>query len=1548
MEDTFACSEADVMQPNTGTNQRDRGHAWAISALAALLTAVLLFASEPARAQSGEQARSPQEPAQQEQPAAEQEAAPENAQPASELDDLPPEVRRQVELRAQRRPSRVDEIVKNLNPETLNKLIGANVQVEYVGGQLVLKGPEEAVRTIELLLKALDRDLPTKVVRVLTLNERDAKEVARTVQDALRDVYLTPNQREEDQVTLTALTSTILLVSAPEEQIDDVVAIIEEVDAVPDPLGKIELMTFEVKNRRASDVAKELQKVLEQIQKSQGQTPDKSKIQIIPNNANNTITITARERERDKLQSLIDNIDVEPSAKWGNVKLTVYPLLHSKSADLAKVIQDLLKIDESRSSAQREAVEEFMFRMQISRASPDGTRVDLPPIDLQKPMRIIADDGTNSLIVATVEENIEPMGELIRLLDGVPLGSELAVRLFPLRFADADTVRETLQSMFDKGKDLPADPDGSGQDAVPGDDDGKALVYAVGLAADQRTNTLIVSGRLEQLRLAERVVSELDRPTQALKFPLRLLTLQHSDATRIQQMLTDLFDKRMESIEKTNAGPSAIERERVYLTVDLRSNSLLVSASEENMAEIRTILDQLDTPPAATFPDIRLIGCARLSAIDLKKKIEDLWKRKADLRRESELLEDIPVVAVDERSNTLIVASSVEDFQEIAQLVEVLEAQPLADDTELFKLAHADATLLSDLLDKLFEGVVSGSETLKAPTILPDVRSNALVVAGSRDMIDRVAQVLKRLDVPGGPNAAVIQVYPLEFAASAKLAPRIQELFDARGEGQQTTRTAVVVFADESSNSLVCSASRDDQSIVSELITVLDRPSSIAKQFEIFPLKMAKAAAVADKLEALFQSQAEGSSGRADAMAVQADERTNSLIVWAAPSEMTNIGDIINRLDKSGPAVEMMVKVIQLRHALAEEFATLLEDTFVGQSSGEDNERAVIINFDQVLPDGTVQTRKLLKQDIKVKPDPRTNSLMVMAPADSMGMLQAMIEDFDRIRPIRSEIRLFPLVNSDAESMIDKLKEIFSEGDGGGTGAEGQVQSQLVLGGDFADLDMANVGQRLRFSADPRTNTLIAAGAEVDLRMVESLVYFLDAQSVENRMVNVVPTNYRNAQDIAAAIQSFVQQEQEVYNQIDSEESQRVKAQRQVSVESLGGEQDKGSSHLIVGTSRQAYQQTMEMIAQLDRPEPQVRISMLIAEITITDDVELGMELAGQDLRFTEGAVVGPNGVIKGGDFDWVLGTEVGAAGVGLGGLSFTLTGEDFSFLFHTLQQQTSLEVLSRPTLVVRNGEEGNITIADQVPVVESSQLNDTGSTNSVIGREDVGIVLTATPRISPEGYVTVELKQEISNIGDNIQLTEGVTSPIFSTREVSTNVTIRDGETVLVGGLIQRRTSDSENKVPILGDLPLIGPLFRFTRAGNDKTELMIVLTAEILKSAHDAKRMSNQELDLYTLPPAVAQSPLLEGLRIVPDENAMGGKSRRLQSPASPERAVPGPMDEPEVKPSQPTQKYGPEPKTYGPTLTKPTTTTASAEETYGPRLVRKADVAVDEATP
>ncbi len=1415
----------------------------------------------------------------------------------------------------------IEELMKEIDPEIIARLAGAEVTVEMVGDQLILQGPEEAVGVLELLIRALDEKRPGRVLEVVTVTERDAKELARTVQDAVNKAMASPTRRTEDDVLITALSSNVLMIAALPTEIDWVIGVIEEVDAVPDPLGPVELMNFTVQHRRASEVAKEVEEFIKAYRGARGGADDQ-RIQVKANNANNTIIVTTRESERETIQKIIDQFDVAPAQGYGDLKLALVPLLHSKADDLKKVIEDLIKVQVA---GDRQAVEELILRMQLSKIMPDGERVDMPPIDLQKNIRLISDTGTNSLIVATSEDNIEPISDLIRLLDGVPLGESVAVKVFPLKFAASDKLSETLRKMFEEGKSLTEDPDGSGQDAVPPDAPGRALVYNIGIASDERTNTLIVSGRPEQLSLVTDIIAELDRPATGLKFPLRLIRLNYTDATQLGKTIKELFDKREESAKAIGMTGAALEREKVFLSVDIPTNSLIVSASDENFDEIVTITKQLDAKPGPLFEQIRILFAGRLSAKDLKEKIDELWKRKADLRRESEMIEDLPVVVADERSNSLVIASSLEDYEEIERLVETLKLRPLVGDTQLFKLDHADAKVLANMLEQLFQGVAGQLESFQEPTIIADTRSNSLIVAANQDAMERVEAVIKRLDVEAGPMTAVFKVYPLSHASSGQLSTRVQELFDAREQGQDKQGTPVVILPDEASNSLVVSASRDDHAILTGLLELLDRPATLARNVRIFPLRLAKAESVAEKLESLFQSRAErGGGGRTDAIAIEADARTNSIIVWGSPSQMVNVAEVVERLDTSAPVVEMMVKVIQLKQALADDFARLLEETMVGEGGAD--EKAVIISFMETLPDGRETIRKLLRQDITVKPDPRTNSLMVIAPVDSINMLEAMIRDFDRIRPVTSEIRLFPLINSDSETMVEKLESVFNPD--AGRGAEGDVRRQLVFG-TAADMELAAIGQELRFASDRRTNTLIVAGAPRYLRMVEDLVRYLDSQEAEDRITEVYPAKFGRASDLATAVKSYIEQEIQALGDTEDQESRLRRMERQISIEAVG-DPEKGSSNLIIGTSRRNYQRTMELIQGLDRPEPQVMISVLIAEVSLTNNVDLGVEIAGQDLSFSKNAVVGPNGIIQGSNYDVVGGTSLGAAGPL--GFSFTVTGEDFNFLFHALQTDSRIEVLSRPVLMVRNGEEGNITIADKVPVVTSSQVSDTGSVNVTPGREDVGIVLTATPRISPDGYVTIEMKQEISNIGGEIQLTSDFSQPIFSTREVTTNVTVRDGETVVIGGLIQSRDSDTQTKVPILGDIPYLGALFRSTSVQQSKTELLVVLTVDILRTDEDVRRMSVEQRDKFVLPDSVRRSPLMEGLRIRPEEEGLGPKP--LQPPVQP---MPG------QGPSE--QHFGPKPRMYGPKIepapTETTTTTAAAS-VYGPSILRTPPVA------
>jgi len=1564
-------------------------------------------------------------------------------------------------------------------------LSGADVGISVVGSDLVITANEHDMAILQELIKRLDEEMPSKELRVVSLQNRPAAEVGRTLQESLRELYVVGKREElpEERVTVTAVSSNILLIVAPGPKMEQVVTIVEAIDAVPPEL-QTDFMVFTLKNRKASEAKIRVEEIIEKLQQRQG-AQQGEQITVEANDANNTLIVFGPLSMQDRIQQLLDQIDAESVPGYGELKLVVFPLLNADANDLVRMFEEMLAAAEA-----REGVQETIRRLIMLKRVKGQEPIELPPLDLEKTLRMIADEGSNSVIVATVEENIDPVGEIIGLLDDVPLSVEMGIRVYPLQFADAESVRNAVEEMFDKGKELPKAAE-RGKDidgAVPTTPEGEALVYKVGLVADLRTNTLFASGRPVQLTLIERIVQEMDQPATALKFPLRLLFLgENLDATRVGQILEDLWEKRIEALEAQDAGNAAVERERVFLAIDLRSNALIVSASEENYAEITQIVQKLDTAPDRLIDQIRIINCNNTSAGDLASKIEDLWQRKADLRREGDIPEDLPVIVADQRSNSLVIASSPEDFAEITRLIDKLESQPLApiagirlialknndaseisqmfeqlfeermqqrlasgqdenpsdrvalaydaptntilvassqenyeemvriaeildaepdiegvvqtfvlefaeatpvsekikelfdqglynpttgldsqlteermkiaivadtranaimsivgrlieqmdakepplqENTRLFQLRYADAVKLTDMLERLFEGMRQNApdpDIFTEPTIIPDDRSNMLIVSGSRDALQRTDDLIAQLDREAGPPTSIFQVYALEFASAVKLAAVMQDMFDKRSEGVSDERTPINIFADETSNMLICSAAREDQAVIESLLKLLDKPSTIARQFKIFPLRRAKAEPLADRLDELFQSQAEGaaSGARAHAIAVQPDARTNSLIVWASPTEMENIETIVNRLDTAQPAMEMGIRVVQLKQALAEDLAQVLQDSLIGErgGAGTDSE-AVIVSYMALKDDGTREQRKLLRQDLTITPDQRTNTLTVMAPADSMDMLEALIRDFDKIRPQLAVVQLFPLVNADAEEVVQRLETLFEEQAGE------DVQQQLTFGGEGGAITVGvggetGVRQQLRFAADRRTNTVIAAGAEVDLAMVEELIYALDARSPDDRVQLVYEVKNTTAEALTEAIRQFAEAEQERLRELEDEASALQLVERYVTAIP-----DEQSNSVVLGVSPRYYDQYMSMIQELDRPPPQVMIQVLIAEVTLDNRLDLGIEFAEQDLLFTSNAVAGPNGTVEGSNFDFVLGTDLGAGAGALGGFNFTITGEDFSFLLRALESDSRLEVLSRPTIMVENNETANITIGDRVPIVQGSTFTDAGNTSTQVSYENVGIILDVTPHINPDGYVNLEIHPEISQVStSSVQLTEGLQAPIFSERSAETVITVKDGETVVIGGLITNAETDSETKVPIIGDIPGLGVLFRTTSHQVRKTELLMVLTVTVLRNEADTRAMSVAQRDKTGLLENISRNPLMEGLRIRAEDHLAPKETGKDD-------------EEPQVRPDR--DIYGPTPDVYGPPseptrVERPSFSNDPVARVYGPPMPR-----------
>ncbi|MCH7573057.1 MAG: hypothetical protein IH891_09110, partial [Planctomycetes bacterium] len=340
----------------------------------------------------------------------------------------------------------------------------------------------------------------------------------------------------------------------------------------------------------------------------------------------------------------------------------------------------------------------------------------------------------------------------------------------------------------------------------------------------------------------------------------------------------------------------------------------------------------------------------------------------------------------------------------------------------------------------------------------------------------------------------------------------------------------------------------------------------------------------------------------------------------------------------------------------------------------------------------------------------------------------------------------------------------------------------------------------------------------------------------------IYPLRNATALDVARVITDFVQTEQQKLIStlsVDQIGSAARLLEREVTI--VG---DEKSNTVLVSASPRYMDQVRGIIQELDVDPPQVLIQVLMAEVTLDTAEDIGVD-------FEAVARLG-NATISGG---FGLASSL-VTGLGVPNLS--IVSSDFDLLFKALQAQGRVQVLSNPTIIAANNESARIQIGETIRVPESTSF-DIGAQQTSVTPEDVGVILQVTPSINPDGFVRMVISPEISELSeDTTQISEDFFSPIITRRTLSTTVTVRDGQTIVIGGLISDRFVRRDLKVPFFGDLPLIGGLFRSHSETHTKTEFLIVLTPHVIYSPSEFDRideLTGHEIDRMSIPDEVME---------------------------------------------------------------------------------------------
>ena len=481
-----------------------------------------------------------------------------------------------------------------------------------------------------------------------------------------------------------------------------------------------------------------------------------------------------------------------------------------------------------------------------------------------------------------------------------------------------------------------------------------------------------------------------------------------------------------------------------------------------------------------------------------------------------------------------------------------------------------------------------------------------------------------------------------------------------------------------------------------------------------------------------------------------------------------------------------------------------------------------------------------------------TNSLIVTDRASNIQRLMEIIRRIDR--PDNEEIEVVRLNHAAASEIVGTLNSLQSNNVGGPQGpgaiqlvADDRTNSVLISGDRAARVRVRGLIAHLDTPIESGGNTRVVY---LKFANAEDMVTILQGVSQGQAAVGATTTDSGGASNVTPPVQPTPQGQQPANNVAQRPQNNAVtpRSAAETGESSVDIQADPNTNALIITAPPDEMQNILAVVRQLDIRRAQVLVEAVIAEITEDNTREFGINflLDGTD----SDAPVGFSNL--GGGTDGALGIagalESGLPPASLGaGLSLALgrfgSGEiDFGFLVRAIASDADNNILSTPSIVTLDNEEAEIIVGENVPFVTGQQLS-TNNDNpfQTVERQDIGLTLKVKPQINDGNTIKMELEQEVSSV--NPTAVTGAADITTSKRSIKTTVLVDDGQTLVLGGLIDDQISDVEEKVPLLGDIPVLGRLFRFRTTTKTKQNLMIFLHPVILRDNDSATQLSNSK---------------------------------------------------------------------------------------------------------
>lgn len=1119
-------------------------------------------------------------------------------------------------------------------------------------------------------------------------------------------------------------------------------------------------------------------------------------VTLVPMTTRRAIAVLANPGDGEAVSQLVKALDAEPSES--EQKAVVIALKRNTAAAVVATLRQMLSPGEQQAdTGPAKALAEHVRRLAISSNTLQNGETK---VDLAKPIRLIPDATTNSVVIASTPGNVAALQDVVKTLDTLPMGEAIVIRMFPLSNASATRIKGVVEELFKQGEAIRRLP-GTQRQGLPTTATGQALAGDIAVTVDERTNLLIAAGREEAMALVEVLVKDLDSDEASKWVEPSIIQLKHADSVALSRKLREVL------VQGFAASPEAMGIQRQF-------GRLRMALSGRGA----------DGKPPTVEADL----FAPLSGL---------------------------VISPEEYSNSLIVIGTPSNTAVVRELVTMFDIEQAAasNAVRVFPLKYAAAERVSNLVQGIFrqrEAAETGAPRPEDKLIISaDSRTNTLLVSTSQRSLAILESLLKTLDSQESSPSVGVQVIAVNGTDVKLLAPRLERLMRERIEAAVragSVRNPTDTFsieAEPTNNLLIVAASDENVQVVRELLSAIQKDAKLLDEqarSSIIQLVRIPAAEMLASLKQLYLDKENAKRGEGS-VTVVANDRLNSLLVGGTEDDIKAIRGLIAQFDTAKVQVTRDIERIELKSANALEVVNLLENVLAGRplgsASGIGARQATKVRFfrEQIAQATGVEGRLpteaeidgIIKDQVTLTPELRSNSVVIAAPSSVVALVKEIITDLDTTSAGLRKIEEFQLKNADARQMAELLRDTFNLRQQGSAyvlvparraADADQPNAEEQAGGALTGTSVTTVPderQQLSIAIDARTNTIIVSGTEQYMELVRKVVNRLDSIVANERERTVFHLRNAKAKDIESTLQKYFAGESTLERStLGPQLTGSVIKQLEEEVTIIG---DEKSNKLVISSAPRFTETVLSIVRELDAAPPQVMIQVLLAEVTIDSENNWGADLK-----------IGPFG----GD-NYATSLLGAGAGVGtaIGVPNLSVSSADFSLLIRSLQVQGKLEILSNPQLLVSNNQNASIQVGENVAIVQGVERTPQGNTRSDVKRQDVGVIVDVTPTISADGFVRMEIKPEISQVsGKTTQISEDFVAPIIDKRTLDTIVTVKDGQSIVIGGLLQTNDMARDTKVPGLGDIPLLGNLFRSNDKNNTKTELMVILTPRVI----------------------------------------------------------------------------------------------------------------------